>query len=162
MAWSRILYNKYFLRYEFSKIYLPKIQIDFFFMILSRINRGVYLSLFEHANTRKHVYEHNCSSVRVFFSILAHLAHLAQFFFLILNVMNREIVMPCGASPSLFPLLTLILPFLTHIMNPHNSRNSNLLFLSTSICVIVPYFIFKQNRSLQRNSNLLFLVSTYF
>ena len=41
----------------------------------------MYLSLFEHANTRKHVYEHSCSSLRVFLSILAHFAHLAQSFF---------------------------------------------------------------------------------
>ena len=41
----------------------------------------VYSNLFENANTRKHVHEHNCSSVRVFLSILAHLAHLAQSFF---------------------------------------------------------------------------------
>ena len=46
-----------------------------------------YLS--EHANTKKHVSEHSCSSVRVFFSILAHLAHLAQSFFLILNGINK-------------------------------------------------------------------------
>ena len=37
--------------------------------------------MFEHANTRKHVFEHSCSSVRMFLSILAHLAHLAQSFF---------------------------------------------------------------------------------
>ena len=49
-------------------------------MILSRIKKGVYLCLFEHANTTKHVYEHCCSSVR---RILAHLAHLAQFLFFI-------------------------------------------------------------------------------
>ena len=60
-----------------------------FFMIFSRINKGVYLSLFEHANTRKHVYEHNCSSVRVFLSIFAHLAHLAQSVFFIWNAMNK-------------------------------------------------------------------------
>ena len=79
-----MLYSRYFLRAEFLKINLRKIQIDFFFfMILSRINKGVYLSLFEHANTRKYVYEHNCLSVRVFLSILAHLAHLAQSVFLI-------------------------------------------------------------------------------
>ena len=60
-----------------------------FFMILNRINKGVYLSFFEHANTWKHVYEHSCSSMRVFCSILAHLAHLAQFFFLILNATNE-------------------------------------------------------------------------
>ena len=52
-----------------------------FFMILYRINKGVYFCLFGHANTRKHVIEHSCSSVRVFLSILAHLAHLAQSFF---------------------------------------------------------------------------------
>ena len=56
-------------------------------MILSRINIRVYLCLFEHANIRKHVYEHSCSPVRVFWRILAHLAHLAQYFF-IFNVTN--------------------------------------------------------------------------
>ena len=47
-------------------------------MILCRIKKGVYLCLLEHANTKKHVYEHSCSSVRAFLSNLAHLAHLAQ------------------------------------------------------------------------------------
>ena len=51
-------------------------------MFLFRINKGVYLCLFEHANTRKHVYEHSCSSVRVFWRILAHLAHLAHLAYL--------------------------------------------------------------------------------
>ena len=45
--------------------------------------------LFEHENIKKHVSEHSCSSVRVFFSILAHLAHLAQFYFLISNGINK-------------------------------------------------------------------------
>ena len=45
-----------------------------YFMILSRINKGLYVCLFGHANTEKHVYEHSCSYVRVFLSILAHLA----------------------------------------------------------------------------------------
>ena len=88
LAPSRMLYDKYFSSYEFLKIFLRKILVDFFFrffMTLCRINKGVYLCLFGHANTRKHVYEHSCSSVRVFLSILAHLAHLAQSFFLILN-----------------------------------------------------------------------------
>ena len=59
-----------------------------FFMILSRIKKGVYLYLFEHANTTKHVYEHCCSSVR---SILAHLAHLAQFLFIhFLNLKSEK------------------------------------------------------------------------
>ena len=35
-------------------------------MILYGINEGVYLCLFEHANSRKHVYEYSCSSVQVF------------------------------------------------------------------------------------------------
>ena len=35
----------------------------------------------EHANTKKNVYEHGCSSVRLFLSILAHLAHLAESIF---------------------------------------------------------------------------------
>ena len=47
-------------------------------MILCRINKGVYLWLLEHANSKKHVYEHSCASVGAFLSILAHLAHLAQ------------------------------------------------------------------------------------
>ena len=58
-------------------------------MISCRINKKVHWCLFEHPNTRKHAYEHSCSSVRVFLSILAHLAHLAQSFFLILNGINR-------------------------------------------------------------------------
>ena len=45
--------------------------------------------MFERANTRKHVREYSCSSVRVFLSILAHLAHLAQSFVLILNGINK-------------------------------------------------------------------------
>ena len=43
----------------------------------------------KHANTRKHISEHSCSSVRVLLSILAHLAHLAQSFILILNGINK-------------------------------------------------------------------------
>ena len=39
--------------------------------------------------TFEHVSEHNCFSVRVFLSILAHLAHLAQSFFLIFNAINK-------------------------------------------------------------------------
>ena len=46
--------------------------------------------MFKQANTRKHVSEHSCSSVRVFLSILAHLAHLAQSFFLISNGINKK------------------------------------------------------------------------
>ena len=46
--------------------------------------------MFKKADTKKHISEHNCSSVRVFLSILAHLAHLAQaFFFLIFNGINK-------------------------------------------------------------------------
>ena len=51
------------------------------FLILRRINKGVYWSLFEHADTSKHVFEQHCSSMRVFLSILAHIAHLAQSYF---------------------------------------------------------------------------------
>ena len=93
LAPSRMLYDKYFSRYDFLKIYLWKIQMKFFwfFTILCRINKRVYLCLFEHANTRKHVYEHSCSTVRVFLSILAHLAHFAQSFFLISNAINELI-----------------------------------------------------------------------
>ena len=35
LALSRMLYGKYFLRYEFLKIYLRKIQIEFFFYFFS-------------------------------------------------------------------------------------------------------------------------------
>ena len=78
-----MLYNKYILGYDFFKIYLQKIQIDFFLFYydLCRINKEVYLYLFEHANTKRNIYEHSCSSVEVFLSILAQLAHFAQFFF---------------------------------------------------------------------------------
>ena len=80
LAPNRSLWDKCFSRYEFLKIYLRKMQIDFFYylMILIRINKRVYLYLFEHANTRKQVDEHSCSSMRAFLSISAHLAHLAQ------------------------------------------------------------------------------------
>ena len=42
------------------------------------------------ANTIKHVSEQSCSSVRLFLSILAHLAHLACSFFLISKPINEE------------------------------------------------------------------------
>ena len=67
-------------------------------MILSKINKGVYLSLFKHANTRKHVYEYSCLSVRVFMSILAHLAHFAQSFFLISTAINELIFDICKSK----------------------------------------------------------------
>ena len=63
-------------------------DIFLFTMILGRINKAVYLRLFEHADTRKHDYEHSCSSVRVFLSNLAYLAYLAQFFY-ILSAINE-------------------------------------------------------------------------
>ena len=80
-----MLYGKYFLRQNFLGFIYEKLKLNFFrfFLILSRINEGVYLSLLEHANTRKHVYEHSCSCVGAFLSILAHLAHLAHSVFLI-------------------------------------------------------------------------------
>ena len=58
--------RQYFKSYEFLKIF------DVVYVCLGN----------GHANTRKHVYEHGCSYVRWCFDILAH---LAQFFFLILN-----------------------------------------------------------------------------
>ena len=75
-------------RYDFSKIYL-QLQIDFFFQfffILCRINTRVCLSLFEQANTRKHIFKHSCSSVRVISSILAHLAQSFFFWFQIKKI----------------------------------------------------------------------------
>ena len=45
--------------------------------------------MLKQANTRKHVSEHSCSSVRVTLSILAHLDHLdLSYFSLILNAIN--------------------------------------------------------------------------
>ena len=41
--------------------------------------------MFMKAETEKHISEHNCSSVRVFLNILAHLAHLAQYLLLMEN-----------------------------------------------------------------------------
>ena len=78
-ALRQIFFALWFFEDLFTKN-LNRIFFQFYF-ILFRINKGVYLSLFEHANTRKHVYEHSCSSVRVILSISAHSAHLAQSFF---------------------------------------------------------------------------------
>ena len=78
------------------KIYLQKILIDFlkFFMTLCRINKTVYL--LEHANTRNHVYQHNCSSVRVFLSILTHLAQ--SFFFYYFKYHHTGLIGTAGAN----------------------------------------------------------------
>ena len=66
---------------NFSIFFYKKFKYDFFFFMISfRINKGVYLCLFELATTRRYDYEHNCSSLMAFLSILSHLAHLAQFF----------------------------------------------------------------------------------
>ena len=46
--------------------------------------------MFKQANTRQHISEQSCSSVRLFLSILAHLAHLACSFFLISKPINEE------------------------------------------------------------------------
>ena len=77
LAPSRMLYGKYFLRYGFLKIYLWKLRIEFF-SIFYDFEKGVYLCLFECANTTKPIYEHCCSSVR---RILAHLAEFLFFLF---------------------------------------------------------------------------------
>ena len=45
--------------------------------------------MFDHANIRKDASEHSCLSVRMYLSILAHVAHLAQSFFLVLNGNNK-------------------------------------------------------------------------
>ena len=55
------------------------------FLILRRINKGVYWCLFEHADTSKHVFEQHCSSMRVFLSILAHLAQYFIFCFFLMG-----------------------------------------------------------------------------
>ena len=54
--------------------------------------------MFKHVNTRKYVSEQSCLSARVFLSILAHLAHLAQSFFLILNEINRYMFLYVSTS----------------------------------------------------------------
>ena len=45
--------------------------------------------MFNKADTKKHISERSCSSVRAFLSILAHLAHLAVIFFLIFNGIDK-------------------------------------------------------------------------
>ena len=87
-AKQNALQQIFFALWFFKDLFMKIVNWIFFpfFMILSRIKKGVYLCLFEHANTTKHVYEHCCSSVR---RILAHLAHLAQFLFFIFNVINE-------------------------------------------------------------------------
>ena len=62
-----------------------------FFLISNAINKWIFWYMFKQADTKKHVSEHNCSSVRVFLSILAHLTHFAQSFFLISNAINELI-----------------------------------------------------------------------
>ena len=47
------------------------------------------------ADTKKHISEQSCSSVRVFLSMLAHLAHLAQSDFPILNRINKCFNLAC-------------------------------------------------------------------
>ena len=66
LAPSRMIYDNCFSRYDFLKINLRKIEIEFFwfFIISSRNNKKVYLCLIEHANTKKK---------RMFMSIAAHL-----------------------------------------------------------------------------------------
>ena len=62
-------------------------------MILCRINKGVYLCLFEHANARKHVYEYSCSSVRVFLNIYSSsFSSFSCLFFLIWNAINKKMI----------------------------------------------------------------------
>ena len=45
--------------------------------------------MFQYVNTKKHVSEHSCSSIRVFLSILAYSAHFAFVFFSISNGINK-------------------------------------------------------------------------
>ena len=62
---------------EYTTLFLACRQT---FVLDSRINKEVYWCSFEDANTIKHVPECSCSLLRVLMRILAHLAHLAQFF----------------------------------------------------------------------------------
>ena len=84
LSFERSFFLTLFLSFMIFSIFIfffyEKFLFNFFsrfFMILSRINIVVNSCLFEHANTR----EHCCSSLRVFLSILAHLANFAVLFF---------------------------------------------------------------------------------
>ena len=57
LAPSRMLYDKYSFPYDFLKIICEKFKLNFllFIVILSTINKGMYLCLIEDANTRKHI-----------------------------------------------------------------------------------------------------------
>ena len=58
-----------------------------FSQILNRINKSMFW--FKHANTRKHVSKQSWLSGWIIFNILAHLAHLARFYFsLIFSAIN--------------------------------------------------------------------------
>ena len=57
-----------------------------FFMILKKINKGVYHWMLKHENERQHVNELNCLSVRMILSISGNFfAHVAVFFYFKLN-----------------------------------------------------------------------------
>ena len=54
-------------------------ELWIFQSFFTKNSNRIFFDLFEHKNTRKHVPECSCSLLRVLSSILAHLAHLAQF-----------------------------------------------------------------------------------
>jgi len=64
------------------------IFFDFFLFCVGSIKECIYVYLSMQIQ-KKDVYEHSCSSVRAFLSILAHSAHLACFFSLILNRIKK-------------------------------------------------------------------------
>ena len=90
LAPSRILCNKYFPRNDFLKIFLRKNMNWIFFYFLwfyvGSIKECIFTCL--SMQIKKTLYEHSCSSVTVSLTIFAHLTHLAQSFFLILNAIN--------------------------------------------------------------------------
>ena len=57
--------------------------------------------MFKQADTKKHVSELSCLFGRVFLCILAHLAHLAQSFFLIFNGINTKMQIQESMSVSI-------------------------------------------------------------
>ena len=87
-ALRHILFALWLLKDLFTKNWIFfQFFMNFFLNALwfSKINKGVYLSLFEHANTRKHVYE----LIWAVGVVLSFLAHITQSFFLMLNAMNE-------------------------------------------------------------------------
>ena len=55
-----------------------------FFPIINRMNKELYCYMFEHANKRKHAFEHNCFQSGL--NILSHLVHLADLAYIFISL----------------------------------------------------------------------------